>query len=74
MQSGYGYGINPATGQFSYHYGFFPTRVIYYEDIPDTFALRIIMVDNEMLVYFTNEIIVCEDTFNEYEIGDSFGE
>jgi hypothetical protein len=72
MQSRFGYGINPATGQFSYHHGFFPTRVIYYMDIPDTFALRIVMVDTERLVRFTNEIIVSEYAFSGYEVGDVY--
>jgi len=74
MQAGYGYGLNPATGQFSYHYGLFPTTITYYVDVPERYILRIIREDTERLIYFVNEIIVCEPIYKEYSVGDFFGE
>jgi hypothetical protein len=74
MQAGFWYGINPATGQFSYHYGFFPTTIFFYVDVPEKYALRIVRVDTERLIYFVNEITVSDSIYKGYSVGEFFGE
>jgi hypothetical protein len=74
MQAGMGYGINPATGQFDYHYGFFPVTIFYDVDIPEMYVLRIFTEDTERLIYFVNEITVSESVYEEYEIGNIYSQ
>ena len=73
MKSGMGWGINPSTGQYSYYHGFFPVTVSYAVDIPDTYLVRILNDDTERLIHFVNEIEVSESVYENYAVGDIFG-
>lgn len=69
---GYGYGFY--NGDFGYGYGLHTKTVPYEVDVPDLYLLKIFTDDTERLIYFVSDIEVSESAYNDFDVGDFYGE
>ena len=72
MQWRYDYGYNPVTSNFGYHYGFHPTSVSHSITVPDSWLFKIKSTDEERLIYYVNEVKVCEYTYKKHSVGEHY--